>query len=33
MVKAIREIKAGKAAGPLEVSVEIIAASGEIGMV
>ena len=32
MVKAIREMKAGKAAGPSEVSVEMIAASGEIGI-
>ena len=30
VVKAIRQMKAGKAAGPLEVSVEMIAASGEI---
>ena len=29
--KAIREMKAGKAAGPSEVIVEMIAASGEIG--
>ena len=32
MVKAIREMKAGKAAGPSEVSVEMIEASGEIGV-
>ena len=32
VVKAIREMKAGKAAGPSEVSVEMIAASGEIGI-
>ena len=32
VVKEIREMKAGKAAGPLEVSVEMIAASGEIGI-
>ena len=32
LVKAIREMKVGKAAGPSEVSVEIIASSGEIGM-
>ena len=32
VVKAIREMKVGKAAGPLEVSVEMIAASGEIGI-
>ena len=32
VVKAIREMKAGKAAEPLEVSVEMIAASGEIGI-
>ena len=31
VVKAIREMKAGKAIGPSEVSVEMIAASGEIG--
>ena len=30
VVKVIREIKVGKAAGPLEVSVEMILASGEI---
>ena len=30
VVKVIREMKVGKAAGPLEVSVEMIAASGEI---
>ena len=28
----IREMKVGKAAGPSEVSVEMIAASGEIGI-
>ena len=33
VVKAIREMKVGKAAGPLEVSVEMIAASREIGIV
>ena len=32
VLKAIREMKAGKAAGPSEVSVEMIAASGEIGI-
>ena len=32
MVKAIREMKAGKTAEPSEVSVEMIAASGEIGI-
>ena len=32
-MKAIREIKVGKDAGPSEVSVEKIAASGEIGVV
>ena len=32
VVKAIREMKAGKAAGPSEVSVEMIVASGEIGI-
>ena len=32
VVKAIREMKAGKAAGPSEVSVEMIAASGEMGI-
>ena len=32
VVKAIREMKAGKAAGPSEVSVEMIEASGEIGV-
>ena len=32
VVKAIREMKVGKAAGPSEVSVEMIAASGEIGI-
>ena len=32
MVKAIREMKVGKAAGPSEVSAEMIAASGEIGI-
>ena len=30
VVKAMGEMKAGKAAGPSEVSVEMIAASGEI---
>lgn len=32
VVKAMREMKVGKAAGPSEVSVEMIAASGEIGI-
>ena len=32
VVKAMGDMKAGKAAGPSEVSVEIIAASGEIGI-
>ena len=32
VVKAMGEMKAGKAAGPSEVSVEMIAASGEIGI-
>ena len=32
VLKAIREMKARKAAGPSEVSVEMIAASGEIGI-
>ena len=32
VVKALGEMKAGKAAGPSEVSVEMIAASGEIGV-
>ena len=32
VVKALGKIKAGKAAGPSEVSVEMIAASGEIGI-
>ena len=32
VVKAMGEMKAGKAAGPLEVSVEMIAPSGEIGI-
>ena len=32
MVRAIREMKVGKVAGPLQVSVEMIAASGEIGI-
>ena len=32
MVKALGKMKAGKAAGPLEVSVEMIAVSGEIGI-
>ena len=31
VLKAIREMKVGKAAGPSEVSAEMIAASGEIG--
>ena len=31
-VKAIREMKVGKATGPSEVSVEMIAVSGEIGI-
>ena len=31
VVKAIREMKAGKATGPLEVTVEMIVASGKIG--
>ena len=30
VVKAIREMNVGKAAGPLEVSAEMIVASGEI---
>ena len=32
VVEAIRDMKVGKAAGPLEVSAEMIAASGEIGI-
>ena len=32
VVKALGKMKAGKAAGPSEVSVEMIAASGEIGI-
>ena len=32
VVKALWKMKAGKAAGPLEVSVEMIAACGEIGI-
>ena len=32
VVKALGKMKAGKAAGPSEVSAEIIAASGEIGI-
>ena len=32
VVKALAKMKAGKAAGPLEVSVEMIVASGEIGI-
>ena len=32
VVKALGKMKAGKAAGPSEVSVEMIAASGEIGV-
>ena len=32
VVKSIREMKAGKAAGPSEVSVEMIGASGEMGI-
>ena len=32
VVKAIREMKAGKAAGQSEVSIGMIAASGEIGI-
>ena len=32
VVKAIGEMKIGKAAGPSEVSVEMIIASGEIGI-
>ena len=31
-MKAMGEMKAAKAAGPSEVSVEMIAASGEIGI-
>ena len=30
-MKVIKEMKAGKASGPLEVNVEMIARSGEIG--
>ena len=33
VVKAIRKMKAGKAAGPSQVSVEMIAVSGEMGIV
>ena len=33
VVKALGKMKAGKAAAPSEVSVEMIAASGEIGVV
>ena len=32
VVKALGKMKAGKAAGPLEVGVKMIAASGEIGI-
>ena len=32
MVKAIREMKVGKAPGPSEVTVEMVVASGEIGI-
>ena len=32
VLKALGKMKAGKAAGPSEVSVEMIAASGEIGI-
>ena len=32
VVKAIREMKVEKAAGPSEVSVEMIAVNGEIGI-
>ena len=32
VVKALGKMKAGKAAGPSAVSVEMIAASGEIGV-
>ena len=32
IVKAMQEIKLGKATGPSQVSVEMIAASGEIGV-
>ena len=32
VVKAIREMKVGKAAGPLEISAKMIAARGEIGL-
>ena len=33
VVKAMGEMKAGKASGPSEVSVEMIVVSGEIGLV
>ena len=32
MVKAVREMKVGKTAGPSEVSAEMIAVSGNIGI-
>ena len=32
-MKAMGEMKAGKAAGPSEISVKMIAASGEMGLV
>ena len=32
VVKALGKMKAGKAAGPSEVNVEMMAASGEIGL-
>ena len=32
VVKAIKDMKTGKAAGPSDVSVELIAASGELGV-
>ena len=32
MVKALGKMKAGKAAGPSEVCVEMTAASGEMGL-
>ena len=32
VVKAVREMKVGKAAGPSEVSAEMIAVSGNIGI-
>ena len=32
VVKPLGKMKAGKAAGPSEVSVEMMAASGEIGL-